>query len=221
MLQFGEDICWICCLAILCNLVYQSRLPSFFLLPLPMVCPFHLLLSLSPFPSLTVWKPGTACRETEAVRSSGFRTPPPSPRRQGPGARLAGTSSGAPQGAAGKWGGVQVSGVGLCFPLGCPRPRIGRHWPQQAPDPMEGSGVPCHPWGTAWLGKGWHSASPLLPRARLETFSCVWCETVGPSSKAPSHPSLWSQKIHFLTIKASISLWGTVAYSGPCHFHVM
>ncbi|TKC40228.1 hypothetical protein EI555_003250, partial [Monodon monoceros] len=62
--------------------------------------------------------------------------------------------------------GGQVSGVGLCFPLVCPRPRVGRH-------------------GGLWGSPVTHEAQPdrerggtQLPRcARVETFSCVWCET--------------------------------------------
>lgn len=66
------------------------------------LCPISLSsrpLSLStPWPT---WKLGSACRETEAVRPSGFRK---TPWGQGPGTRLASTTAEAAQGTGGEQG---------------------------------------------------------------------------------------------------------------------
>lgn len=107
MLQFGEDICWVCSLSITLHDLIYKRVKALSALPLLRLSPFsfHPVTSLPRFPSRpfpsapTVWTPGAASRETEAVGPAGARE---APRREGPGARLARAPPEAAPGAGGE-----------------------------------------------------------------------------------------------------------------------
>ena len=215
MLRFEDGICWCCYSAVLCNLIYKWAKASFLLFSY-CFSPWSISpASLPPFPSLTIWKPGTAGRETEAVRSSGFRTPPP-PRRQGPGAGLAGAPPGASQGAAGE--GARSAGW-----ASAPSQLL---WTQgrqaltsASPQRCGGLGVLCPKGEGVALSYPPHPTPPALLTAlssRVETVSCVPLGDSGTLSQVTQPPfSAVLENTLFDHQSFRLSLWGTVAHSGP------
>lgn len=89
---------------------------------------------------------------------------------------------------------------------------MGRGWLLEPASPQLQGG----PWGPFT-----HEAQPdrgrgssRLPGCCL-IFRCLCVRWGGPLPNPPCHPSLRSQKIHFMTFKASVSLGGTMAHCGP------
>lgn len=83
--------------------------------PISLSCPSH-FLPLTCLETRPAWKLGSARRETEAVRSSGFRK---TPWGQGPGTRLACATAEEAQGPGGKEGDTSINGYPV-FPFTFP-----------------------------------------------------------------------------------------------------
>lgn len=112
-------------------------------------------LSSRPFSLSTpwpTWKLGSACRETEVVRPSGFRK---TPWGQGPGTRLASAIAEAAQGTGGEQGDTRVTG----YPV-FPRYRL------------DAEGTSSQPWASPVTSEA-RSMSPMLGFRAYCLFTAV------------------------------------------------